>query len=148
MGLRTIVVARLARENARAGGAPATRRDGVARTTSASTLLHLVYPAASLDERTVELAGALKQQVREAATGFTGGQRWLETLGGAIRVLREFSSLAPSAKSSDARRMAVNYTMQSERSVHQSLYRPEAAPPAGPEPEMAAAVQEDNVEFF
>jgi len=63
-------VARLAREDWRA--LEELRRLGVtvfARTTPASTLLRLVYPAANLDERTIELVGSTGRFTLDSVSG-------------------------------------------------------------------------------
>ncbi|HEV2444748.1 MAG TPA: hypothetical protein VGS58_02445, partial [Candidatus Sulfopaludibacter sp.] len=113
----------------------------VARLGGAAGALHSIQQEAHRGcARAGELAGRLKERVRETSAAFAAGGDCLPLLGAAAEELRGLSPGASSPLAAEVEHMKSIYTMQSERGVHESLCKTVSGEPVDTE--------EDNVEFF
>lgn len=100
--------------------------------------------------RIVALTAGLTEQVRETIETFGTQHECLGVLAGTAEILRGLSTARPATGADGAGQtaskhaMPSRYTMQSERTVHESLYEARPDNVGCPEP----GGQEDNVEYF
>jgi hypothetical protein len=100
--------------------------------------------------RIVALTAGLTEQVRATIETFGTQHECLTVLAGAAQTLRGLSGGAPATRADGVGRtaskyaMPSRYTMQSERTVHETLYEARPGGEGCPEP----GRQEDNIEFF
>jgi chromosome segregation ATPase len=114
---------------------------------SASALRGVQESARGGYAETMESIAGLKRQVRETIAGFGRQNEPLENLSQASEMLRGVSNLAPAGSAEIAAPLAAQYTMQSERAVHEALH--EGVPlPDALEDSAAAPSADCDVEFF